>query len=237
MLADQRLQLLHNLGMGAQRQLCLDQLLQGGDPHVVKTGDLALREGLVRQLRQRRAAPQGQRPFERRNGTLGTAAGQLAPPLGHEPLEAVRIELLGIEPQLVAAPARHDHPLRSVAGPGGERLTQAGDMHLHGLGGVGGWTLAPELIDQPVRAERLVEVQQQQRQQRPLLAAPERDRAALDEDLERTENAEVHASGHASRLNPTYSSPGPAPSPIVRHVPTTTAVPRGEALDFVTDAW
>jgi hypothetical protein len=41
-------------------------------------------------------------------------------------------------------------------------------------------------------------VQQEQRQQRPLLAPAQRDRAALLEGLERAENSEVHASGHAS---------------------------------------
>jgi uncharacterized membrane protein len=40
-------------------------------------------------------------------------------------------------------------------------------------------------------------VQQQQRQQRPLLAPPKRDRAALVEDLERAENAELHAGTRA----------------------------------------
>ena len=112
----------------------------------------ALREGLVGKLRQRRAAPQRQRPLERRNGAPRVAAGQLAPPLGHEPLEAVRVEALGIEPQLVAALARHDHAGRAVAGLTRQRLAQAGDLHLHRLGGVGGWTLAPQLVDQPVRA-------------------------------------------------------------------------------------
>ena len=57
-LADQRLELPHHLGMAAERQLRLDQLLQGGDPQVVETGDLALGEGLVGELRQWRAAPQ-----------------------------------------------------------------------------------------------------------------------------------------------------------------------------------
>jgi hypothetical protein len=197
-LADQRLQLPHHLGMGAERQLRLDQRLQRGDPQVLEPGDLPLREGLVGELRQRRAAPQRQRLLERRNGALRVGAGQLGAPLGHQPLEALRVEAVGIERQLVAALARHDHAGRAVTGLTRERLAQARDLHLHRLGGAGGWTLAPELVDQPVRCERLVGVQQQQRQQCPLLAPAERNRAALVEDLERAKNAEVDASGHAS---------------------------------------
>ena len=114
----------------------------------------------------------------------------------------MRVEALGIERQLVAALARDDHAGRAVAGLTRQRLAQAGDLHLHRLGGVGGWTLPPELVDQTVRAERLVGVQQEQRQERPLLAAAERDRVALLEDLERAENAEVHARGMRASRRP-----------------------------------
>jgi hypothetical protein len=178
--------------MGAKGQPRLDQLLERRDAQIIEPGDLALRERLVGHFGQRRAAPQRQRLLERRNGALRPAPGQLAAPLGHEPLETVRVEALGIEPQLVAALARHDHASRAVAVLARQRLAQAGDLHLHGLGGVGGWTLTPELVDQPLRAERLVDVQQKQGQQRPLLAPSKRDRAALVEDLQRAEDAEIH---------------------------------------------
>ena len=210
--------------MTTERQLRLDQLLQRRHAQVVEPGDLPLREGLVGELRQRRAAPQRQRPLQRRNGALRVAAGQLASPLGHEPLEAVRVEALGIEPQLVAVLARHDHAGRGAAGLTRQRLAQAGDLHLHRLGGVRRWTLAPELVDQPVRAERLVGVQQQQRQQRPLLAPAERDRAALVEDLERAENAEVHASGHASQSG--HGRAAHAARASLRYRPVTALWPR-----------
>jgi hypothetical protein len=76
-------------------------------------------------------------------------------------------------------------------------------VNLNRLGGGCGRTLPPKLVDQLVGADRLVGVQQQQRQQRPLLAPTKRERAALVEDLERTEDAEVHASAGcgSGRLN------------------------------------
>jgi hypothetical protein len=158
--AYERLKLSDNLAMAAERQLGLDQLLERGDLQVIETGDLALREWLIGQLLQRRTAPQRQRPLERQDGPLRMTAGQLTPPFGRQPLEAVRVEALGIEPQLVAAPARHHQPGGALAGLPPECLAQAGDLHLHRLGGVRGWALAPELVDQPVGAERLVGVQQ-----------------------------------------------------------------------------
>jgi hypothetical protein len=52
----------------------------------------------VGEFGQRWAAPQRKRLLERRHGTLRVAAGQLAPPLGHQPLEPVRIEALAVKP-------------------------------------------------------------------------------------------------------------------------------------------
>ena len=65
-------------------------------------------------------------------------------------------------------------------------------MYLDRLGGSGGWTLPPKLVDQPIGAERFVGVQQQHRQERPLLATDERDLVAVFESLDRAEDAEVH---------------------------------------------
>ena len=90
----------------------------------------------------------------------------------------------------------------------------------------------PELVDQPVRAERLVGVEQKQGQQGALLAPAERDHAALVEGLERAKDAEVHARG-VRESNPRYRSPyAPAkrccravaaPSPSCNHAPARWA--------------
>src|ERR671910_41359 len=136
MVADQRLELCDHLGMTAEVQLGLDEVLPGRDPRLLETADLALRERLVGEFRQRRATPQRQGLFEYRQSAFRVAAGQLAAALDHEPFKALRVE--------------------------------------------------------PVGTQRLVGVHQEQRQQRPLLAPDERDFAALMENLERAEYAEVH---------------------------------------------
>ena len=80
MLADQRLELCHHLGMAAERELRLDQLLERRSPQLSQPRDLALGERLVREVRQRRAPPQRERPLERRSGALGAAgASSLRP--------------------------------------------------------------------------------------------------------------------------------------------------------------
>ena len=66
-------------------------------------------------------------------------------------------------------------------------------MHLQGLGSGRGRTLSPQLIDQPLGAQRLVGVNHQQRQQRLLLGAPNRDTTLFIENFERSQDAKFHA--------------------------------------------
>ena len=58
---DKRFQLADQLRVAAQRELGLDALLDGGQVKLLKPGDLALRKRLVRELGERRAAPQPER--------------------------------------------------------------------------------------------------------------------------------------------------------------------------------
>ena len=50
----------------------------------------------------------------------------------------------------------------------------------------------PELLEQQIAGDRLVRVHEQERQQRPLLLARERNRGAVSDQLERAEQAELH---------------------------------------------
>jgi hypothetical protein len=73
-----------------------------------------------------------------------------------------------------------------------ERPPKTRDAHLKGLGGGGRWTLAPQLVDESLGAQRPVGMDQQQRKQRPLLIAPKREREPVTEHFKRTEDAELH---------------------------------------------
>ena len=174
-------------GVAAQRQFRLGQQLQRRDALLDEPRDLALGERLEGQIRQRAPAPERQRLLEHRRRPRRAARGQLAAALPDQALEPVRVDALGIEPELVAVLAGLDLP----AAP--ERAAQPRDVDLHGLGGRGRRTLAPQLVDQPVAAERLAGVQEQHRQQRPLPGAADGHHAVAVDDLERTEDAEFDA--------------------------------------------
>ena len=179
--------------MLAERQFRLDLPFHRGDAEIVEPRDLALGERLVGELGERGATPQRKCVSERRGGALRPARRQVAAALIDQPLEAVRVQVVRVEPQLVAALARDN--LAAVPSAGRKCLPQPRDVNLEGLGRGGRRLLPEELVDQPIGGKRLVRVEQEQRQQSPLLAAPERNRPALIEDLERAKYSEVHASG------------------------------------------
>ncbi len=182
---DQRLELADHLRVAPQRELGLDQQLVRSHPLVLQARDLALGEGLVGEVVERRAAPERERRFQRRDRPLGAAGGELAPPLRQPVLEPVRVEPLGLDPQLIAVLARDHHVAR-------ERLAQPRDADLERLRRAGRARVAPQLVDQPVAAERLVRVEQQEREERALAVPAERDRTTSVGGLERAEDAEVH---------------------------------------------
>ena len=74
---------------------------------------------------------------------------------------------------------------------GAERLAQLRDVHLQGVRGRPRRRLAPQLVDQPLHRDDLVPAQEQCREQRPLLRAPESEGAAAEAHLERAEDQEL----------------------------------------------
>ena len=65
-------------------------------------------------------------------------------------------------------------------------------MVLQRVGGAFGRLCAPELVDEPVRRDDLVRTREQEREQGPLPRAAERERTALLDHLERSQDAELH---------------------------------------------
>jgi hypothetical protein len=84
-LAYQRLELGDHLGVAAERELHLDELLERGRTQVLEAGDLVLGERFVGQVGERRIPPQRERPLERVDGRVGAARGELARALGGQP--------------------------------------------------------------------------------------------------------------------------------------------------------
>ena len=222
-LGDQRLELADHVGVPAERELGLDQLLERHHAQIFEPGDLGLRESLVREVGQRRAPPERERPLERRNGALRATGCQLAAPLGDQPLEPVRVQGLRVKLQLVATLTRDEKVSGGTAVLTGERPAQTRDARVHRLGSTPRGALTPQLVDQPIGTERLVGMQQQQPEQRPLLDAPKRNRPAIIENFKRAQDADIHARGAAAH-GPTYRSRGPVDK--ARRRPVTAPSPR-----------
>ena len=204
----------HDLSVAAERKFGLDQLLEGAHPQLIQPANLELGELLIRKITERRAAPQRERRLERRGGMLRTARGELASALGEELLKPMRIEAVWVESQPVAVLAGLDQFASAARQVAGERPPQPRDADLQRLHRAGLRALSPELVDQPVGRQRLVAMQEKQRQERPLLGARDRDHPALVEDLERSKDAEVHTNcaGRApgrGQFGSSYRSPTP----------------------------
>jgi hypothetical protein len=73
-----------------------------------------------------------------------------------------------------------------------EGLSDSRDVVVEGVVGSGRLTLAPDALDQAVAGDRFVRVQEEDREQRPLLRAPERQLMAVVPHLDGTENSELH---------------------------------------------
>ena len=162
------------------------------------------------------------------------ALGQLLTTLANEHLETVRVEIVGLEAQLIAVVAGHDQPVRAVARFGRQRPAKPRDVNMHRLRPAGWRTPSPKHVDQPVGVERLVGVQQEQRQQGALLVAAWRNHPAVVESLKGTKDAKVHdgADGVArsdNLLRPESLHKRP-PSHFYRAVTAPLAVRRKIAL-------
>jgi hypothetical protein len=153
------------LVVAALRQPALGQLLLRGGAQLLEALALGAGAVVVRQLGQRRPADERQRLGEQRlcRGCVGLAAGG-----GDERLEAVGV---GLAAQLVAVVVRLQL--------GDPRHAQARHVGPHDLQRVRRRPRRPQHVDHAIGRDHLVAVQDQQREQRPLLRASQIDLAAV----------------------------------------------------------
>jgi hypothetical protein len=139
MLGDGGLQLGDELAVASEAQVGLDALLEGGQPQLLESADLALRKILVGHVGERRPSPE----FER--GAQGLGCGgrvgcELGSPLLDEALEPERIDRVGLHAERVAArPRLHQLPAEGAA--------KLRDVHLERVPGRLGRLLPPQLLD------------------------------------------------------------------------------------------
>ena len=127
---EQRVDLADDLLVAAGGQVGVDRQLGGSQAKLLEPPDLGSGERLVGDVRERLAAEQ--REGRPRRVPVVAVPGRVRR-LGDQPLEAVRVHLLAVDPQLIRAPARDDHGAAVVV----QQLAQPPDVVLDHLGGAG----------------------------------------------------------------------------------------------------
>ena len=169
----------------AERQLRLVAFFQARQPEFFQPADLGLRERLVAEVGQRRAAPQRHRLVEQLRGLGRAARGERVPALEDELPELGGVQLGREDPQ-------------QVAGRGGDQAAgrqqppQPGDRRLQRVRRAGRDVLAPQVDQQLLARQHLVGVQQQVSEHGTLPDAADRDLPAAVLQMERAEDPYPH---------------------------------------------
>ena len=174
-LANERLELRHEVVVPAERELELDASLDTGLAQLFEPFDLVPSEIVVGELGERGTTPQRERLTQRRKriGVLETAG------VAEELFEAQRVEIAVVDPNEVAAGNGLD---RGCA----ELFAQLRDEPLERFRSGLRRSPAPQLLDQAVARHRLVRVEEQEREQLPLVSAAEAQRGYSVVNLQRT---------------------------------------------------
>src|SRR4029453_8995530 len=171
MLAHQPLELGHEVDVPAPLEILFDAALEAADPPPPEPRDLGLREALIREVRERRPAPERERLVE------------LA--LLLQALEAREVELVGLHAQHVSRRPRLDAILP-------EHLAELGHVDLQRLRRGLGRIALPDRVDQPVLRDDAVRLEEEHREQGPLLRPAEIEHLSGGRGLERAQDAEFH---------------------------------------------
>ena len=184
-LGDERLELGHERRVPAERELGLDPLLERREPQLLEPLDGRARERLVREVGERRPAPEVERLAEQRGRGRGVVVAASAPASAVRRSKRARSKRLVAEPEDVAGRPRLDRVGRA------ERAPQLGDLALHLRHRRDRRPSGVELVGEPLDRHDAVRVQQQDRERRALPRPAEPDRAVLADDLERPQDAEL----------------------------------------------
>ena len=182
MFADEHLHLADELREAAERQVRIEPPLERPQAQLLEPENLQLRERLVGEIRERRPPPKCESVAQHARSQLGRRVSRLL----DQQLEAKQIELVRPDTDHVARFLRDDRLVRR------ERFAELRDVVLQRVRGRAGRPSAPQLLDQPVCRHDLVRAREQEGEQRPLPRAAEREHTALLDDLERSQDAELH---------------------------------------------
>ena len=198
-LVDAGLELGHDRAVPAEPQLPLDAALDRLEAELVEAMDLPLRELGERELAECRAAPEGERLFEGRDGApadrrpAGATLRPRAPRTGVRRRRRHRGE--GRNPAAASRAHRSPRPTRRL--DAGVRRSPAGPSPPSGA------VLPPQGVDEHVRRDHFAAPQREHRQERPLAPGRELQRlAGVVANLERAEDPELHLTSRLPSVAP-----------------------------------
>ena len=189
---DERVELRHQRGVAAERELRIEASLQRDQPQLLETTGLAPRERLVGEIRERGSAPETERFSEDGGGAGAVPLAEQPLSLADEALEPLGVDLAFPEAEQVPGRARDD-PVRA------QRLPERVHLHLErALGGRRG-RLSPHGVDQPIRRDDLVRIQRETREHGTHPRAAQREGLpVVADDFERAENPKLEHESAAS---------------------------------------
>ena len=173
-LDDQRLELAHDVALMPEGQVRLDPQFERSHPQLLETRALVPRERL-RELGQRASAPEREGVAQQRSRLLGLALRERPASAGDRAFEASEVDLVVCRLEQVARSTRQESPFRKC-------LAQLRDVDLHHLLCRFRHLLTPQGVHELLASDGAVGLQQQDRQQRPLLSRRDRQRCGAIED-------------------------------------------------------
>ena len=175
------------------------QLLGRVDVELLEPRDLGARRTEIPRVDERGAVPQVERPRQQRDGRAQVTNRVRVASEHDEPLEPLRVELVGFDAQEIAVGSGRQPATRDVRGPIGlERAAQLGDVHPQRGRRAGRWIAFPQLFDQLLARDRAIRAHREEHQQLPRLRTSKTDRRAVVTHLERAEHANLHAGASTS---------------------------------------
>ena len=168
--------------MAADGNIGLDPLLDCMQPQLFQAPDLRLGKGCVNEILEGCSPEQRERLAQYFPGGLGIAGLTRRSGLVEQGLEALEVELAGLNAQPVTGRLSHQSGAVSIVR---EHAAKAREVRLQGWACARRRRRSPKPVDQPVPGDDLVAAQQEHGERRSLLRAAERQDAPLIEDLQR----------------------------------------------------
>jgi hypothetical protein len=146
LIREQPAQLGHELSVQAAAHVRIDPQLERGHPGLLEPVGLGHHQSGRRHIGQRLAPPQPERLRQGLGGATGVALGQGLPALPGQGPETLRVQLAGVQQELVSGGTSGQNPAFGVA----ENTAQPQHVHAHQVRGPVRRVIAPQLGDQAV---------------------------------------------------------------------------------------